>query len=108
MFSKFFGTFQLSWYIGIHNHWQCNSGYHGKWFQHTLTADLWVSFEKTYAGFSYAEMWESLFEAGRLIRQIGLEIADNLGYTYPLQDDQRVTAYLKQVRQLPKDAGTLD
>ena len=96
----------LSWYIGLHHHWQSNPGNHGKWFRHYLPIDLWLSFEKTYAGYSYAEMWESLFEAGRLIRQIGLEIVDNLGYTYPFQDDQRVTAYLKQVRQLPKDAST--
>ena len=98
----------LSWYIGIHNHWQVNPGYHGKWFQRYLPAALWDSFEKTYAGYSYAEIWEALFEVGRLIRQVGLEIADNLGYSYPLQDDQRVTAYLKQVSQLPKEASTLN
>jgi aminoglycoside 6-adenylyltransferase len=51
-------------------------------------------------------MWESLFEAGRLMRQIGVEITHDLGYTYPFQDDQRVTAYLEQVCQLPKDASS--
>ena len=98
----------LSWYIGIHHNWQSNPGYYGKWFQQYLPAELWASFEKTYAGFEYAEMWTAIFEAGRLIRQIGVEIADNLGYVYPLQDDERVTAYLKQVSTLPKDANSYD
>lgn len=42
------------------------------------------------------------------IQQFGVEIAHNLGYSYPLQDDQRVTAYLRRVSQLPKDASTLN
>ncbi len=98
----------LSWYLGLHHNWQSNPGDHGKWFKRTLPADLWASFEKTYAGPAYAEMWAALFEAGCLMRRIGVEIAENLGYAYPLQDDARVTAYLKRVSQLPKDATSYD
>ena len=69
---------------------------------------LWDSYEKTYAGADYQEMWASLFKAGRLVRRIGVEVADALGYHYPMEDDTRVTEYLKKVCALPKGADTLD
>ena len=73
-----------------------------------MPAELWASFEKTYAGSDYGEMWAAIFEAGRLFRKIGSEVADDLGYTYPRQDDERVTAYLKRVSTLPGDADSYD
>ena len=71
-------------------------------------ADLWESFEKTYAGADYQDIWASLFEAGRLVRRTGVEVAAALGYEYPMEDDTRVTEYLKKVSTLPKDAEALD
>jgi aminoglycoside 6-adenylyltransferase len=94
----------LAWYIGIKHNWNIYPGDHGKWFKKYLSLELWESFEKTYAGVDYQEMWASLFEAGCLVRRIGILIADALGYTYPMEDDARVTEYLKKVCALPKDA----
>lgn len=54
--------------------------------------------KKTFAGANYEEIWDSLFEAGRLARILGEQIADNLGYNYPIEDDERVTEYLTKVR----------
>lgn len=98
----------LSWYIGMHHDWQVNPGDYGKWFRRYLPAELWASFERTYAGYEQAGMWAALFEAGGLIRVIGPEIAQHLGYTYPFQDDARVTAYLQRVSTLPRDADSYD
>ncbi|WP_275942587.1 aminoglycoside 6-adenylyltransferase [Paenibacillus alba] len=53
------------------------------------------------------EIWDALFEALQLTRIMGTEIAQQLGCSYPLQDDERVVAYLKQVRMLPRDAQQL-
>ena len=71
----------LSWYIGINHDWNINPGSYGKWFKKFLPVELWESFEKTYAGVDYREIWASLFEAGQLARRIGPEIADALGYS---------------------------
>ena len=49
-------------------------------------------------------MWDSLFEAGQLVRKIGIEIAEALDYKYPAGDDKRVTEYLRMVSSLPKEA----
>lgn len=97
----------LAWYIGMHHDWQINTGKAGKWFKRYLPLELWQSFENTYAGADSEEIWDSLFEAGKLVRRIGVELADALGYEYSIEDDRRVTEYLKRVRFLPKDAESI-
>jgi aminoglycoside 6-adenylyltransferase len=94
----------LAWYLGIKHDWNLYPGDHGKWFKKFLPLELWESYEKTYAGADYEAIWASLFEAGCLVRKIGIEIAEALGYEYPIEDDARVTEYLQKVRSLPKDA----
>jgi aminoglycoside 6-adenylyltransferase len=63
---------------------------------------------KTYAGVEYGAIWDALFETLQLTRQVGMELAQALGYAYPLEDDQRTIAYLRQVQALPKDARSFD
>ncbi|NBI27941.1 aminoglycoside 6-adenylyltransferase [Chengkuizengella marina] len=97
----------ISWYIGSKNNWKVNTGSLGKYYKKYLPIELWHSFEKTYSGSSYEEIWESLFEAGKLFRKLGLDTAEHLGYEYPIEDDEKATEYLKKVKDLPKDAMTI-
>lgn len=94
----------MEWYIGMNHNWSINSGKWGKWFEKYLSKELWDSFVKIYPGADYNEIWESIFEAGWLVRRIGIELADKLGYEYPILDDNRVSGFLEKVRALPKDA----
>jgi aminoglycoside 6-adenylyltransferase len=96
----------LSWYVGIKHDWQVNPGKFGRWLKTFLPPEIWESLEKTYAAADYNAIWEAMFEAGKLVRIIGLELADAFGYEYPLQDDVRVTEYWQRVRALPHDAET--
>lgn len=90
----------IDWYIGMSHNWEINTGTAGKWFEKLLPDGIWQSYKKTYAGSNYEEIWDSLFETGRLARILGVQIADNLGYIYPIGDDERVTEYLINVRSL--------
>lgn len=90
----------IDWYIGMNHNWKINTGTAGKWFEKLLPDEIWQSYKKTYVGSNYEEIWDSLFEAGRLARILGVQIADNLGYIYPIGDDERVTEYLINVRSL--------
>lgn len=54
-------------------------------------------YKRTYAGSDYEEIWNSLVETGRLTRILGIEIANQLGYEYPIRDDERVVNYLKRI-----------
>lgn len=98
----------LDWYIGMNNDWLINTGKAGKFFKTHLPEEIWESFAKTYAGAVTEDIWEALFEAGRLMRRVGTELAEGLGYEYQIQDDEKVTEYLKKVRALPKSAGSFE
>lgn len=93
----------IDWYIGMNHNWEINTGTVGRWFEELLPNELWESYKKTYSGSDYEEIWSSLMEAGNLARTLGLEIANQLEYTYPIEDDERVVKYLKWIHELPKD-----
>jgi hypothetical protein len=42
------------------------------------------------------------------MRKVSIPVAENLGYFYHYDEDERVTAYLQQVKNLPKDAQSFD
>jgi aminoglycoside 6-adenylyltransferase len=88
----------LAWYAGMNNGWRVNTGKAGKWLEKHLPSEIWNSYVKTYAGSDYEEIWEALFEAGRLTHAVGTELADHLGYHYPFEDERKVTEYLRRIR----------
>ncbi|MBN2548760.1 MAG: aminoglycoside 6-adenylyltransferase [Anaerolineales bacterium] len=95
------------WYIAARRGWQVNPGKQGKWFRRFLPDELWQQFPGIYASGDYADLWRALFSAGKLFRQIGMDVAKKLGYTYPLEDDQRVTEFIHRVQSLPPSASEL-
>jgi len=94
----------LTWHIGIQTQFSCNPGYHGKYFQQYLEPPLWDMLLNTYADADYDHTWEALFAMGALFRRVAQSIAGHYGFEYPHDDDRRVTAHLKHVRSLPRDA----
>ena len=94
----------LTWHIGVKTGFSCNPGYHGKYFQQYLEPELWEMLLKTYADADYDHTWEALFAMGALFRRVAQSIAGHYGFEYPHGDDRRVTAHLKHVRSLPRDA----
>jgi aminoglycoside 6-adenylyltransferase len=95
----------LAWYVGINHDWCINTGKVGRWLEDYLPAEIWEEFASTYAGADYAEIWDALIRAGSLTRKVGIELAEKLGYEYPLEEDRNVMEYLNKVRSLPKDAA---
>jgi aminoglycoside 6-adenylyltransferase len=98
----------LAWYAAMQHGWKLNTGKFGRRLKYYLPPDIWEAYLKTYAGVGYPETWEALFVALALVRQVGQELAQNLGYAYPLDDDRRMNEYLRRVRELPKDAISYD
>lgn len=94
----------LSLHIGIKYDWNINVGKCGKWFKKFLSEDIYNEFISLYPTTDYEQMWEVLIKSGEFIRRIGTEVAENLGYTYPMKEDINVTEFLKQIKELPRDA----
>jgi aminoglycoside 6-adenylyltransferase len=94
----------LDWYAAMSHGWKISAGKHGKWLEKYLPPDIWEAYVRTYAGPGVDDTWEAVFETCRLARRVGQELARELGYNYPLEDDQRMLKYLEHVRALPKNA----
>lgn len=98
----------VAWYIAMQHDWQINVGKMGKKFGKLLPAELWQELLSTYPGIEEDTIWQALFRAGNLMRKLGIPVAENLDYTYHFQEDERVTAYLYKVMNLPKDAKSFE
>jgi aminoglycoside 6-adenylyltransferase len=94
----------LAWYVGVQTDFQKSPGKMGKYLKRYLSPELWRLLERTYAGSSADDIWDSLFVMGDLFRQVAHCIADQFGFEYPEHDDKNVTAYLRQIRALPREA----
>jgi aminoglycoside 6-adenylyltransferase len=94
----------LAWYVGTKTQFSKNPGKCGKYLQSYLEPELWELLQQTYSDASDAHTWEALFTTGRLFRKVALQVAAHFGFDYPHGDDARVTAHLRHVRFLPRDA----
>jgi aminoglycoside 6-adenylyltransferase len=94
----------LGWYIGIKTEFSRGTGKHGKYLQQYLEPQLWEMLMNTYADADYDNTWAALETTCELFRRLAIGVAEQFGYEYLHTDDQRVSAHLKHVRLLPKDA----
>jgi len=94
----------VSWWIGTRHDFRVSAGKMGKYFKRYLPEPYWDMYKATFSDGSYEKMWEAIFATCRLFRKLACEVAEELSYTYPLQDDANMTQYLKHVKLLPADA----
>jgi aminoglycoside 6-adenylyltransferase len=94
----------LAWYVGVRSDFQVSIGKCGKYLETCLEPELWKLLLRTYSDADYQHTWEALFAMTELYRRIAIPVAEHFGFSYPHGDDQRVSAHLQHVRQLPRDA----
>jgi len=75
--------------------------WHGRGLEQLLPADIWSELAGTYVGTDVEGNWNALFRTTALFRRVATEVGDALGYAYPREADEGVSAYLEGVRQLP-------
>jgi aminoglycoside 6-adenylyltransferase len=88
----------LEWLMGLNHNWSLPTGSLGKGLKKKLPADVWSQLEAAYAGANTADNWESLFRTMALYRRVAMEVGKGLGYNYPLELDERVTAFVKDMQ----------
>lgn len=91
----------LEWRIELDHDWSLPTGVLGRGFKRLLPADIWAELEATYVGPGIEENWAALARATGLFRRVAKEVGDALGFAYPRDVDDRVTAYLDAVKNLP-------
>lgn len=91
----------LVWYIGVCTGFRENPGKYGKRFKKFLPPEIWQQLLETHAIAEVDDTWKSLFKACQLFRTIGPQVAAHFGYPYPQQEDERVFAFLQEIRSTP-------
>jgi len=94
----------LTWHIGVKTGFSRNPGKLGKYFKQHLEPELWEMLLKTYSDASYDHTWQALFTMCDLFRTTAHRVTGHFSFDYPEGDDDRVSAHLKHVRALPRDA----
>lgn len=94
----------LAWHVGLKTQFSRSVGKAGRHLQRCLDPELWKALENTYSDAGYESTWEALAVMCALFRAVALEVAAGFAFTYPHEDDQRVSAYLAHIRSLPRNA----
>ena len=97
----------IDWYVGTQTDFCRNPGKFGKYLKGTLEPELWEMLLNTYADAGYEHTWQALLTMCDLFRRLALHVAAHFGYEYPLGDDARVSAHLRHVQSLPRDANEI-
>jgi aminoglycoside 6-adenylyltransferase len=90
----------LEWRAEMDHNWSLPIGWLGKGLKRHLPPDIWEQLETTYAGAQLENNWEALANTMALFRRVAVEVGAHLGYAYPFDLDQRVTAYVEHIKQL--------
>jgi aminoglycoside 6-adenylyltransferase len=88
----------LEWRMELDHNWTMPIGALSKGLKKRLPPEIWSQLENAYTGADIADNWEALFRTMTLFRQVAIEVGEGLGYSYPLDLDQRVTAFVKDMR----------
>jgi aminoglycoside 6-adenylyltransferase len=97
----------LYWYVGMQTGFKKSPGKMGKYLEKYLEPELWQLLMKTYSDGDYEHTWEALLTMGELFRHVAVPVAEHFGFTYPFGDDERVSAHLRHVRSLPRNASKM-
>jgi aminoglycoside 6-adenylyltransferase len=98
----------LGWYVGAKTGFAVSTGKAGKHFRHYLEPAQWALLLRSYSSADPEQTWDALLAMGQLFREVGVAIAYVYGYEYPYEDDDRVTAHLRHIRQLDKAAQQIN
>lgn len=83
-----------AWYIGTETDFGVSVGMWGKYFQKLLPPPLYARYASTYAAGDSRCLWNAVFEACALFRELARAVGGRLGYPYPEEDDAHMTRYL--------------
>jgi aminoglycoside 6-adenylyltransferase len=92
----------LEWKIEIERNWSLKPGLLGKGLKKIINPQLWKELEDTYTGADEEENWKALFSTIALFRKIAVLVGEHFSYPYPYDLEERVTAYLLQVKKKPR------
>jgi len=98
----------LEWRIEINHNWSLKPGVYGRGLKQFLPPNIWSEFASTYVSLDIEQSWSALNRVIALFRQVAQDVGNALGYTYPQQVDDQVSAYLEGIREMPSSQSRGD
>ncbi len=90
---------QLLWLAGEMTGWRQSMGKCGDKLQRVLPANKWQALLSTYVPAEKDTLWQTLFSLGEQFSAVALEVAEKLGFSYPVEQAARVVAYARAMRE---------
>ena len=84
----------IEWHAQAEHHWHYDTWIVGKHMQKWVSADLWQAFFGIFAHFDKEDSWRSVCALLPLYRRLASETAQRLGYPYPAEMDQAISAFI--------------
>ncbi len=91
----------LEWRIELDHDWSLVPGKLGRGLERLLPAQVSSELAGTYVGSEIGDNWAALFRTGALFSRVAKDVGAALGYPYPQQVEDAITAHLQAVRDLP-------
>ncbi len=94
----------LSWKVGIKTEFHVSVGKSAKYLYRWLDEKEYQDYLRTYFGGDIEDAWRAVFDMCDLFDAEAQYVAEHLSYTYDKKEGEAATAFLRHVRDLPKDA----
>lgn len=97
----------LGWYLAKRCGYGVSMGKHGKFMRKYMTDGEWELLLSGYADAEPEHIWTALQRMDDFFRIAAKSLAADYGFAYLQTEDDKVTAYLKHIRALSKDADEI-
>jgi aminoglycoside 6-adenylyltransferase len=94
----------LEWRLELEHDWSLVPGKLGQRLKGRLPADVWDELASTYVGPDIDDNWAALFRTTALFSRVAKDVGAALGYAYPQDAENGISAQLHAVRKLPPAA----
>lgn len=92
----------IEWHIGLEHDWKVTTNKKGRLFTKFLSPEIWAKTEATFSGSDIQDNWRALFAYADLGTELGVKMAQELGYPYPMELEQNIRTYLNHVKAMEK------
>ena len=87
----------IDWHIGVCTDFTVSAGKNGKYYKRYLPPNLYERFTATYSGAGRTDVWAAVRTMCDLFRQLALDVAAGLGFTYRQHEEDGMRRYLSMV-----------
>ena len=88
----------IEWHSRAINNWNYDTWHRGSFLEEWASPVIIEKLKNVYAHYDENDAWNALTETVNLFRSLSLELADILGYDYPVTIDEFVSELINEIR----------